>query len=127
MNNKIIKWESRITDFPNTIHILGVYDDFEGFRIVVRGDNNSLYKFKFENYLAYRNADEGARLKSLQLFPTNSREWCLFKSYQSDFIEWIVTESNGIYTIDQITHYIFMTPNDVIEILSLDEPEIEEL
>lgn len=128
IDNEIIKWEPQIDDFPKKIHVMGIYDDYEGFRIIVRGDGDTnLFRFKFDNYIAYRNSDEGARLKSLNLFPNDSREWCLFQSNNSEFIDWIVSESSGIYLKESITHYYFATPNDIVEVLSLDEPEIEEL
>jgi hypothetical protein len=127
-NNEIIRWEPKISNFPKTVHIMGIYDDYEGFRIIVREEGKTnLFRFKFDNYVAYRNADEGARIKSISLFPNDSREWCLFKTQNNEFVDWIVNESSGIYLKESITNYIFATPNDIIEVLSLDEPEIEEL
>lgn len=125
---EIIKWEPDFINFPNTIHVTSLIDDYEGFRVVVKDEKSSNYfRFMFDNYISYRNTDEGARLKSLNLFPYNSREWCLFKAKKSDFIDWIVEESGGIYLQDSITHYFFVTPNDIIEILSLEEPKLDEL
>ncbi|SHM97213.1 hypothetical protein SAMN05444484_11724 [Flavobacterium chilense] len=125
---EIIKWEPDFTNFPNTIYIASLIDDYEGFRVIVKSENSSEhFKFKFNNYISYRNADEGARLKSLNLFPLNSRQWCLFRAEKSDFISWIVEESSGMYLEEAITHYFFVTPNDIIEVLSLEEPELEEL
>lgn len=79
------------SNFPKCVSVKGLYDDSQGFRIVF-SDNDSPNEFNviFDNYIAYRNSDEGARLKSHALFPNNSREWCLFKTNQSEFIDWLV-------------------------------------
>lgn len=127
--SKIKKWENEIKDFPSTIQVEGLYDDYEGFRILLRGGTPSrVYRVNFgDYYLGYRNFDESERLKSLPFFPLNTREWCLFKSTDSDFTNWIIEESNGIQEKDDVTHYYIVTPNDVIDVLCLKEPIIEEL
>jgi hypothetical protein len=128
MNNTISKWQPKIENFPESISVIGLYDDSEGFRIIFKDDKSMRhFKFTFENYLSYRNSDEGVRLRSLYFFPNNSREWCLFKSLSSDFINWLITESTGIYSSGDITHYFFATSDDIIEVLALDEPLIEEI
>ena len=128
MNNTIYKWQPQIDNFPKSISIIGLHDDLHGFRIIIKDDESDRhFKFTFNNYIAYRNSDEGARLKSYHLFPSNSREWCLFNTFNSDFIDWIVTESTGIYSHKDITHYFFTTSDDIIEVLALDEPLIEKI
>jgi hypothetical protein len=127
MNSIINKWQPKIENFPKSISIIGLYDDLEGFRIIFKDDKSIRhFKFTFENYVSYRNSDEGVRLKSLNLFPNNSRQWCLFKTSSSDFIDWIITESTGIYSSGDIIHYFFTTSDDIIEVLALEEPLIEE-
>lgn len=125
--NNIVKWNISLVDFPKTIYIEGLYDDYEGFRVIVRGEKSSrLYRISFDNYyIGYRNFDESERIKSIPEFPMNSREWCLFKSQNSDFINWLVEESCGIQSKGDITHYYIMTPNDIVEILCLKEPKVE--
>lgn len=127
--NKIVKWDLSLKGFPKTLYIEGLHDDYEGFRILIKGGNPSkLYRINFGTYyLGYRNFDESERLKSLHLFPCDCREWSLFKTKDSDFIDWLVDESKGIQSKDEITHYFIVTPNDMVEILCLSEPTIEEL
>ncbi len=127
--NSIIKWDVSLKGFPKTIHIEGLHDDYEGFRVIVRGGNPSkVYRINFETYyLGYRNFDESERLKSLSIFPFDSREWCLFKTEDSDFIDWVVDESEGIQMKEDITHFFIATPNDMVEVLCLREPIIEKL
>lgn len=134
MKNKedymIEKWMPlSVKKFPKTIYVEGLHDDYEGFRVVVKSENPSkVFCIKFDSYyLGYRNFNESERLKSLPLFPENSREWCLFKSTKSKFIEWVVNESQGVQSGEKITHYFIVTSDDIIEILCLKEPVIEEL
>jgi len=128
MNNEIIKWNPKISNFPKTIYIEGLYDDYEGFRILVKGgDPSQMYKIVFDNYLGYRNFDEGERIKSFDSYPANSQEWCLFISKDSKFIDWVIDESEGFVSKDNVIHFHIITPNDVIEVLSYEEPKIEQL
>ena len=126
--SKIKKWKSVISDFPQTVNVEGIHDDYEGFRIILRGGKPSrVYKLSFQNYLGYRNFNESYRLKSFDSYPVNSQEWCLFISKESEFIDWVVDQSEGFLSKEKIIHFYIATPNDIVEVLSFDEPEIEEL
>ncbi|OVE70668.1 hypothetical protein CCS79_01470 [Clostridium diolis] len=81
--------------------------------------------------LAYRNRDEGDYLKTFKhLSDTYGDEfytkWSLFKVKNSEFIEWFNEESLNVheYQKESIEHYVFITVNDVIEIISPNSPEI---
>lgn len=125
---QIQRWEPNIKEFPTSIFIWGLYDDAEGFWVICKDvQSNRRFQFRFDNYMAYRNSDEGSWLKSLHLFPNNSREWCLFKTNESDFIQWIKEESNSIHSSDTIIHYFFTTQDDIVEVLSVEEPVCQEL
>jgi hypothetical protein len=123
------RWVPEACNIPKAINIDGVYDDYEGFRVLIRAAEGAerVYKIKFETYLGYRNIDESNRYRSLELFPCNSNEWCLFKTYNSDFINWIKNESGGKYDDDQIIHFAILTQNDILDILTLKEPTLKEL
>jgi len=128
ITSTIQKWQPVVNDFPKSIFIVGLYDDSKSFRIICRDIySQRKFKFIFDEYIAYRNSDEGARLKSHNLFPSNSREWCLFKTDNSEFINWIIDESTGIYSSNEIIHYFFTTSDDIIEVLSLNEPKCQEV
>jgi|SRR5690606_9599280 len=114
MSNNIKTWYPKLDEkFPNSIVIDGIHDDYEGFRILVRGGEPSkVYRISFGfDYLGYRNFDESERLRTIPDFPKNSREWCLFKSDESSFIDWMVHESKGIHSLDEITHFYIATSN----------------
>ena len=127
MKNKIEMWQTKIDNFPNEIFVEGLHDDYEGFRLIVRGGKPSrVFRIRFESHLGYRNFDESERLKLISLFPSSSNGWSLFKTENSSFIDWIVEESYEAHvTRDEITHYFVVTPNDIVEILTTEEPIIE--
>ncbi len=79
--------------------------------------------------LSYRNTDEGSLIKKLSQLDDQYgvefySEWTLFKVRNSSYIDWFLDESSGVYKQDQIVHYVFLTPDDVIEILSSYEPSV---
>jgi hypothetical protein len=42
----------------------------------------------------------------------------------SSYISWFIKECEGIYTKGEIYHLVFITPNDVIEVLSTYLPHV---
>lgn len=127
--NNIEKWETEIKDFPKEIFVEGLHDNYEGFRLVVRGGKPSrVYRISFDCHVGYRNFDESERLKLNSLFPSFTGGWSLFVSEKSDFIDWLVGESFEVHTKkEEITHYYIATPNDIVEVLATCEPKIEKL
>jgi hypothetical protein len=103
-----------------------LHDDFEGFRIILRSEDDSLplLRVYFENALAYRNIDEGDRLKTIN----QNREFdghSFFIVENSNWLEWFDKESLSIHKKENIKHYAIYTINDCIDILSESAPDIE--
>ncbi|ALS00164.1 hypothetical protein ATZ33_01860 [Enterococcus silesiacus] len=48
----------------------------------------------------------------------------LFIIENSDFADWLEKESFGVNSKKDVTHYCIYTPDDVVDILSLKDPEI---
>ena len=100
--------------------ILNFSDENDTKRIIVKFDGN---------VLSYRNTDEGLLMKMLIFLDENYGSsfygnWSIFKAANTAYINWFLEESSGIYKPDEIHHYIFLTPHDVIEVLSTDIPSI---
>src|SRR5699024_12208946 len=96
--------------------ILNFVDEYDTKRIIVKFDGN---------VLSYRNTDEGSLMKMLIFLDVNYGSsfygnWSIFKAANTAYINWFLEESSGIYKPDEIHHYIFLTPHDVIEVLSTD-------
>ncbi|TCS93246.1 hypothetical protein [Hazenella coriacea] len=86
--------------------------------------------FKFEEgVLSYRNTDEGSLIKKLYYLDQHYdtafySEWTLFKVKHSDYLGWFLEDSSGIYESNKVEHYVFITPNEVIEIISANLPQV---
>ncbi|WP_051545946.1 MULTISPECIES: hypothetical protein [Exiguobacterium] len=51
--------------------------------------------------------------------------WTLFKMKNSSYLEWFAQESLEQYEgMGEVEHYVFLTSNDVIEVLFVDPPTI---
>jgi hypothetical protein len=125
--NKIAKWEP-VANIPSQLYLEGLHDDYEGFRLFLKGKDTSdrILKIQFTTYLGYRNIDETYRLKTLQKHRILTTGWPLFISKDDDFIAWIITESTG--TVDNSKpyfNYIICTPNDIVEVVSDETPIVE--
>lgn len=122
----IKKWEP-IDNLPKRLYIEGLYDDYEGFRLLLRSENSqdSMIRIRFDAHLAYRNTDESERLQTLNNHAEISGHWSLFIAEESDFTEWLIVESCGIHSKIDVVHYMITTPNDIVDVLSVEAPIVE--
>ena len=125
-NSNLIRWIPQ-ENLPQTLYVEGLHDDYEGLRILLKGENDKGIEKTFrvfcESYIAYRNVDESNRLKMLNQYPELCSKWTLFMTFDSDFISWIKEESNGVLGEQKLYHFVIASPNDIIELL-LTEPPI---
>ena len=115
------KWDP-LEGIPNRLYVEGLHDDYEGFRILLKGEKitDRLLRVYFDAPLAYRSSSECEN--SLNLFdPGNG---CFYTSQDSDFHKWFNVESSDIYSDILVTHYVFLAANSIIDVLSIDEPKI---
>lgn len=121
----IKKWIP-LSDIPERLYLEGLHDDYEGFRLLLKGEGNSkMLRISFQFNLGFRNFDESDRLKTLNLIPELCSKWSLFKVKDSTFTKWVIEESLEKYTNEELIHYIIATPNDIVEVLSMSEPKVE--
>ena len=122
---RYIKWVP-IDSIPNRMYCEAIHDDYEGFRILLKGENSrsKTLRMFFESILAYRNVDEGYMLRTLESI--KDREiFPLYTVHNSIWLRWFHEESYNIVSNKMITHYSIVTPNDIIDILSEFEPIVE--
>jgi hypothetical protein len=77
--------------------------------------------------ISYRNADEGDRYRTIVFLSENYgddfyTECPFFKVKYSSYIEWFRQESYSAY--NDVDHYAFITPNDIVDVLSTDAPKV---
>lgn len=78
-------------------------------------------EIKFQSYLMYRVSDESYRLKRTYELPEFS---FVMKAERSSFIEWFHEESLNVYSGDRIFHFLILSADDVIDVLSYQNPLI---
>ncbi len=120
---KFKRW-TPINELQDDFYLEGLYDDYEGFRILLRGEEkqNKILKITFDPALSYRNTDEGDLLRTIG---KGLGDWSLFIVEGSEYLDWFNKESHDIYQSKNITHYAIYTQNDCIDILSAYHPKVE--
>jgi hypothetical protein len=127
MEHKYTKWEP-VEGIENEIWVEALHDDYEGLRILLKGSSESsgVLSISFPQYYGYRNVDESYRDKLWQTGDFEERDWSLFKTTASEFIEWLFEQSGGVYSKEEMVHYVVKTGADVIEVVAnLTPPKVE--
>lgn len=120
-----------MTDWFKQVNSLQEIPDIESF--VYNDDGLSFIcvfkaekkKVHFKNYRSMRIIDEGLWLKPSEEKIVDSKTW-LYSLDKSEFIDWVNKESLDIYK-DIFKHFILITCEDIIEIISVSPPTITSL
>ncbi len=80
-------------------------------------------------YLQSFVADEGSLIKTWEFLNDHYGvdyydRWPFFKVKGSEYLNWFIKQSSGIYDPEEVEHYVFKTPNDIVEVLSTFEPDV---
>ncbi len=128
------KWKKwmPMDGIPSTMYMESLVDDREGVVLSLKDDRSDKKKLtvNFEGgVLSYKNTDEGSLLGMLHYLDQHYgadfySNWTLFEVENSEYIDWFLRESSGIYSKEKIKHYVFLTSDDVIEILSTYPPKV---
>lgn len=86
------------------------FDGFFAIRITYRGDKS---KNSYE-------LDE--TVVKMKIKPEYQYRWSLFIVKNSPYVEWFQEQSLGRHEGTDIAHYLIRTPNEMFEILDLNEP-----
>lgn len=125
--------EEKWTEYKNIVIPEGVYEiteviqNFEGTKLTLESDTFKIV-ILFEFADSVRISDEGRRIKTyqeckeLQTYRKNFNGNPIYVVEKSLFKKWIIEESVGIYT--ESTHYAVVTKNDIVDVLSYQEPII---
>jgi len=107
-----------------------IIDDEHGLRIELVFENDSRVRFLFEtSVLAYNVCDEGRRLKTLNFF-IEQYGLGMFGKYpvyiveNSGYIKWFNEECYDAFSKYTISHYVFVTSTDIIDILTTYAPQV---
>ncbi|WP_214784273.1 hypothetical protein [Exiguobacterium sp. s183] len=131
------EWEKWIPleSIPARLYKESLIDDGDSLRIILSDETEGQkYSFLFDCLvLSYRNSDEGSRIRMLEHLDKHYAHleygnWTLFKVKNSSYLEWFAQESFERYEgMGEVEQYVFLTSNDVIEVLSVDPPTITKM
>ncbi len=99
-----------------------------GLSIKFNGVDHSIivnYEYK---WIWFSSSDESDRWRTLSDYfskePHKDTE-LFYVVEESELKRWIINEKNGIWNDDELEHHVFVTINDVIEVVSLSRPCVE--
>lgn len=100
-----------------------VHDDYEGFRILLRSDDQTsgVLRVSFESAVGYQNINESFRLETLSRLGGGG----LFLVRDSSWVKWLKLESGGMLDSKQLVHYAIYTEEDCIDVVSEFPPEVD--
>jgi hypothetical protein len=80
---------------------------------------------RFDDYFVYRKRDEGDSYRTFQeLDRVATFKIGLYRVEESEFVQWFGEESAPIRDVTKLKHFWLATLNSIIDVISLDEPEI---
>jgi hypothetical protein len=102
-----------------------VVDEKGVLSVYIEGMDNAKFQVKFDTYIAYRKYDEGDGLLTLHFFRQHSALGrSFYRLYNSEFINWLKSESFETWSNERIAHYSIHTVDDIIDIISIDPPNL---
>ena len=107
-----------------------IIDDERGLRIKLIFENNLQIEFVFEtSVISYNVCDEGRRLKTLDIilnqYGADFFGACpVYMVENSNYLKWLHEESYDIISRYTIYHFVFLTSNEVIDVLATHSPKV---
>ena len=121
MNGRYVAW-CPLPDIPEELYVEALYDDVEGFRILLRAEDptSPTLRVLFESMVAYRNMNEIYRNRTWQIWRKAGvkRLPALMMVEDSRWVQWLVEESGSILEAENVLHYAIYTPEDCIDVAS---------
>ena len=108
-----------------------IIDDEQGLQIELVFENDSKVKFSFEtSVLSYTVCDEGRRLKTLDFLTKQYGadffgECPVYMLENSGYLRWFNEECYDILSGHTVNHYVFLTSNDIVDVLTTYAPKIK--
>lgn len=103
--------------------IEAIYDDYEGFRILARGQEPSseMLRLYFGSALSYRATDESSLIFYERTDISTLNRYGFFEVTESEYLAWFHKANQGIS--DTVSHYALYLSNQCIDVISASPPE----
>jgi hypothetical protein len=102
--------------------ILELLEDRAGTLRLVLDSRGTKIDVAFDGPLAYRRLDEGDDLVALESIQAPGLTF--YTVEESDFVSWFIERGHGIRATQTICHYVVVAVDDIIDVLSLDAPDV---
>jgi len=103
-----------------------IHDDVEGLVIVLMAPEGASFRVRFPMRLAFRVTDEGDRLRSMEYLDGRAAT-PIGRIKNSSWLRWFIEETLDIRKGDPLTHWCVVTPNDIVDVLSMEVPVVERI
>lgn len=113
-------------------YIDSINDTINGLCILLSEVNDASLRVKvlFEHSVhAYRSTDESYRSNTINYLQDSYgvnfyRERTFFEITDSEYIQWLSKQSQGISDLEQISHYSILAVNSIVDVIAAYEPKI---
>lgn len=116
-----------IENLPNPMYVEAIYDDYDGFRILLKGESviSKMLRVTFQDSLSYRNTDESYLLKIWNSTEKAKLGKIFYLVENSSYVDFFNEMTENIYSDWDIKHYAIYTTSDCIDVISANPPIIE--
>ncbi len=124
--DQLIPWMVSKNNIPDKMYVEGMHDDYEGFRVLLKGENTEMLRITFKNKISYMNTDESYRLDIGRNDTINEAHFnrVFYTVQNSSYIKWIKKTSKQSVGPD-VKHFAIYTDFDCIDIITHDVPIVE--
>lgn len=118
---------SPLAGIPRRLWLEAIHDDVEGLRLLLRAKDPTgpTLRVLFESVVAYRNINESFRLRSWARMRNFGNLPTLMKVDSSEWIGRIVEDAAGVLEAESLVHYAIYTPEDCVDVVTMEEPTAE--
>lgn len=127
------RWEP-ISGLVKKYYVESLSDKVNGFELLLSEANNSnILQVLFPDSVhAYRSSDESFRQTTLQYLDEQYgsefySEWTFFKVEDSEYMQWLVSQSYEILESELLTHFVFLASDSIVDVIAAYEPLIKAL
>ena len=129
MNEHIFKWVPNKNTMAGFYELKYIKDNFDSLTICLENEQQVL-NLNWNGIVdRYCRSTEESRFAFIsdewQKIKTNFKDWMFFLMKKSQYRDWFYSEYGEFAEEDEFTHYMIVTPNFVLDIISAFEPETE--
>ncbi len=107
------------------LHLESTIEHFGILELNISTDRKRFLKVVFDSHLAYRKVEEGDALLTIsEIRNSVGTGKYIYLVNDSDFVNWIILQKFDTFRKGSLFHYMFALSDDIIDVISLEEPKI---